>query len=49
VLTIGTDIARTGEEFCDDPIQPNVLTEKPLEDAMEWLIDEGLNKQSVTG
>ena len=37
VLTTGTNIARTGEEFCDDPILPNVLTETPLEDALEWL------------
>ena len=37
VLTIGEDIARTGEAFCDDPIAPDVLTETPLEDAMKWL------------
>ena len=37
VLTTGTDVARTGEEFCDDPIQPDVLTETPLEDALEWI------------
>ena len=37
VLTTGTDVARTGEVFCDDPIQPDVLTETPLEDALEWL------------
>lgn len=37
VLTTGTDVARTGEEFCDDPIQPDVPTETPLEDALEWL------------
>ncbi len=37
VLTTGEDIARTGEAFCDDPIAPNVLTETPLEDALEWL------------
>lgn len=37
VLTTGSDVARTGEEFCDDPIQPDVLTETPLEDALEWL------------
>lgn len=37
VLTTGTDVARTGEEFCDDPIQPDMLTETPLEDALEWL------------
>lgn len=37
VLTTGTDVTRTGEEFCDDPIQPDVLTETPFEDALEWL------------
>ena len=37
VLTTGTDVARTGEVFCDDPIQPDMLTETPFEDALEWL------------
>lgn len=37
VLTIGEDVARTGEVFCDDPIAPDVLTESPFEDALEWL------------
>jgi C-terminal processing protease CtpA/Prc len=37
VLTISCDVARTGEEFCDDPIAPDVLTETPLEDALAWL------------
>ena len=37
VLTTGIDVARTGEEFCDDPIQPDILTDTPLEDALEWL------------
>ena len=37
VLTIGEDIARTGEAFCDDPIEPDVPTEMPLEAALEWL------------
>ena len=37
VLTIGEDIARTGEAFCDDPIVPDVLTETPFEAAIEWL------------
>ena len=37
VLTIGEDIARTGEAFCDDPIAPDVLTETPLEEALKWL------------
>ena len=37
VLTIGEDIARTGEAFCDDPIAPDVLTGTPFEEALEWL------------
>ena len=37
VLTTGKDVARTGEAFCDDPIDPDVLTETPFEDALEWL------------
>ena len=37
VLTIGEDVARTGEAFCDDPISPDVLTETPFEDALDWL------------
>ena len=37
VLTTGCDVARTGEVFCDDPIDPDVLTETPLEDALTWI------------
>ena len=37
VLTTSCDVARTGEEFCDDPIAPDVQTETPLEDALAWL------------
>jgi len=37
VLTIGCDVARTGEAFCDDPIAPDVLTATPLEDALAWI------------
>ena len=37
VLTIGEDIARTGEAFCEDPIAPDVPTDKPFEAALEWL------------
>jgi hypothetical protein len=25
------------EIFCDDPIEPDVLTESPLEAALEWI------------
>ena len=37
VLTIGEDVARTGEVFCDDPIAPDVVSETPLEDAIKWI------------
>ena len=37
ILTTGCDVARTGEVFCDDPISPDVLTDTPLEEALEWI------------
>ena len=37
-ITRSCDVARTGEVFCEDPIQPDVNTETPLEDAIEWII-----------
>lgn len=37
VLTVGQDVARTGEVFCDDPIAPDVETETALEDAVNWI------------
>lgn len=40
LLTTGTDVARTGEEFCEDPIAPDVASENPLEDARTWLLNE---------
>lgn len=40
VLTTGEDIARTGEAFCDDPIEPDVMTETPFEEALEWLTNK---------
>jgi len=42
VLTTGCDVARTNEEFCDDPIAPDVATVTPETDAMNWLLN--LNK-----
>lgn len=38
LLTIGKDVARTGEKFCENPIEPEVPTDTPLETALEWLI-----------
>ena len=40
VLTTGCDVARTGEVFCDDPIEPDALTDTPLEDALEWISNQ---------
>ena len=38
VLTVGADVAlRTGEVFCDDPIVPDVLTDRPEQDAAVWI------------
>lgn len=37
VLTTGCDVARTGEVFCDDPIEPDVVTGTPMEDAVAWI------------
>ena len=36
-ITRSCDVARTGEVFCNDPIDPDVATETPLEDAVEWI------------
>ena len=40
ILTTGCDVARTGEQFCDDPIVPDVVTETPLENALEWIVNQ---------
>lgn len=38
VLTIGADVAlRTGEVFCEEPIQPDVLTDNPEQEATAWI------------
>lgn len=37
VVTTSCDVARTGEVFCDDPIEPDVRSEAPLEDAVRWI------------
>ena len=36
-ITRSCDVARTGEVFCDDPIDSDVPTETPLEDAIRWI------------
>jgi C-terminal processing protease CtpA/Prc len=37
LITTASDMARTGEIFCDDPIEPDVRTGTPLEDAVIWV------------
>ena len=37
LLTMGTDIARTGEEFCEDPIEPDEASDEPELSAAEWI------------
>lgn len=36
-LTVAFDKARTGEIFKETPIEPDVVTDSPLEAALEWL------------
>ncbi|WJZ03498.1 S41 family peptidase [Corynebacterium freiburgense] len=36
-LTISKDVARTGEEFAEDPIVPDIETDEPEIAAAEWL------------
>jgi len=40
LVTIGKDVARTGEEFCEDPIVPDVETDNPKEDAIQWITEQ---------
>ena len=38
VLTVGADfVPRTGEVFCDEPIEPDVRTDRPEEAAADWI------------
>ena len=41
-ITHSCDVARTGEVFCDDPIDPDVETETPLEDVISWIASSNL-------
>ena len=38
-LTIGSDVARTGEVFCEEPIMPDMESEIPIESARQWISD----------
>lgn len=37
MITTAKDVARTGEEFAEEPIDPDVLSEQPEVDARDWL------------
>lgn len=37
MVTTANDVARTGEEFSEDPIAPDVSTDRPEQAATEWL------------
>lgn len=41
VLTTNSIVARTGAEFCGEPIDPDEPTDEPLEKAIEWLSVHG--------
>jgi hypothetical protein len=36
-ITRSCDVARTGEVFCNDPIEPDIPTETPVEEAVRWI------------
>ncbi len=37
MLTTAKDVARTGEEFAEEPVQPDVITDRPQEEAKAWV------------
>ncbi len=47
VLTTGCDVARTNEEFCDDPIVPNVITDDPEIEATNWIMELLIDSKSL--
>lgn len=47
LLTMGTDIARTGEEFCEDPIEPDVASEEPESSAMKWILGDEADDEPI--
>ena len=41
ILSVGADVAmRTGEEFCEDPIEPDVPCEDPRQEALSWILEQ---------
>ena len=45
-LTVGSNVARTGEEFCENPIAPDIDTETPMKYARDW-IAKSMNEQKI--
>ncbi|MFI5505589.1 S41 family peptidase [Corynebacterium kutscheri] len=41
MITFSKDKARTGEEFSEDPIEPDVRSDSAEQDAIAWLADKG--------
>lgn len=40
MLTVAKDVARTGEEFAEEPVKPDVVTDNPEAEATRWLSEE---------
>lgn len=38
-LTIGRDVDRLGNEYCEDPISADMTTDNPLQDAKKWIFE----------
>jgi hypothetical protein len=36
-LTVGRDVDRQGNMYCEDPIAPDVMTDDPLKEAKDWI------------
>ena len=37
-LTVGSDVDRQGNMYCEDPIEPDVPADDPLKEAKEWIV-----------
>ena len=40
-LTVGSVVDRTGRIYCENPIPPDVVTDRPDEDAAAWILQNG--------
>lgn len=41
LVTVGKTVARTGEVFCEDPINPDVECDDPRQEAVNWILRQG--------